>query len=100
MRRRRREDAHRVLVLRNRDHELARMQMQAWLAETRTLAVDVIADDRPALSCSVNAQLMGAAGDGFQREPGKAVAGGQHFPVGDAARPLRDRLLPPAALGV
>src|ERR1700722_8419284 len=100
MRRRRCGHPHRVLVSGNRDHDLARMQMQARLAETRTVAVDIVADDRPAHRSGVNTQLMGAPGDGFEREPGEAVAATPYFPVGDRLLPLRIRLLPPAALGV
>ena len=48
MLRRRRHHAHRLLVLRNRNHDLAGMQMQDRLAEARAVAVDVVADDRPA----------------------------------------------------
>src|SRR5258707_13985686 len=100
MRRCRRYHAHRVLIPGNRDHDLAGMQMQLRLAETRTVAVDVIADDRPAHRGGVHAQLVGAAGDWFEREPANALAAAQHLPVGDRRLSLRIRLLPPAALGV
>src|SRR4051794_17809870 len=40
--------AHRLLVLRNRNHDLAGMQMQDRLAEARAVAINVVADDRPA----------------------------------------------------
>src|SRR5438552_17268722 len=76
------------------------MQMQARLAEARSVAVDVVADDRPARSRRVHAQLMGAAGDRFQVEPGEAVAAAAHFPVCDGFLTIRVRLLPPAALDV
>src|SRR3954469_2260870 len=42
MRRRRCHHAHRVLVLRNRNPDLARMQMQPRLAESRSVAVNII----------------------------------------------------------
>ena len=48
MLRRRRHHAHRLLVLRNRNHDLAGMQMQDRLAEARAVAINVVADDRPA----------------------------------------------------
>jgi len=47
------------------------MQMQARFAEAWTVAVDVIADNRPAHGGGVNAQLMGPAGDRLEREPGE-----------------------------
>src|SRR6266436_9570411 len=75
--------AHRLLVPRNRDHDLAGMQMQARLAEARPVAIDIVADNRPAHGGGVNAQLMGAAGDRFKREPAQAIAAPQYFPVGD-----------------
>src|SRR5260370_34558124 len=80
MRRRRRHHAHRVLVLRNRDHQFARMQMQPRLAEARTIAVNIIAENWPAHGRGVNAPLMGPPGDRLQREPGKAVAPPEHLP--------------------
>ena len=46
--RRRRHHADRLLVLRDRDHDLAGMQMQDRFAESGPVAVDVVADDRPA----------------------------------------------------
>jgi len=46
--RRRRYHADWLLVLRDRDHDLARMQMQRRLAEARTAAIDVVAEDWPA----------------------------------------------------
>src|SRR4029453_19408435 len=100
VRRCRRDDAYRVLVPGNRNHELARMQMQAWFPETRAVAVDVVADNRPVHGCTMNAQLMGPAGDRLKREPGNAVAASQHLPVCDSFLPFRIGLLPPAALGI
>src|ERR1700716_3913505 len=76
------------------------MQMQAWLAEARSVSVDVVPDNRPAHGGGVNAQLMGTASDRFQREPGEAVAASQHLPAGDCRLPFRIGLLPPAAFGV
>src|SRR5580692_12581932 len=74
--------------------------MQGRLAETRAVAINIVADNRPAHRSGVNAQLMGAAGDGLEREPGEAVAATTHLPVGNSLLPLRIGLLPPAALGV
>ena len=98
--RRRRCDAHRVLVSGDRDHDLASMKMQARLTETRAVAINVVANDRPAHRSRVNAQLMGAAGDGFERKPGEPIAATPYFPVGDRLLSLRIGLLPPAALGI
>src|ERR1700731_2814446 len=81
--RRRRCDAHRVLVSGDRDHDLASMKMQARLTETRAVAINVVANDRPAPRSRVHAQLMGAASDGFEREPGEAIAATFYFPGGD-----------------
>src|SRR5437016_254558 len=97
---RRRGDSHRLLVLRDRDADRTGMQMQARLAETRTVTIDIVADDGPALSRGMNAQLVGAAGDRFHREPGEPLAAPEHPPVRDRLLPLGIRLLPPAALGV
>src|SRR5450755_4130654 len=71
MRRRGRHGANRVLVSGNRNHDLAGMQMQARLAEARSISIDIVADNRPAHRGCVNPQLMGAAGHWFQREPGE-----------------------------
>ena len=46
------------------------MQVQPGFAETRTVAINIIADNRPALSRSVNAQLMSPPGDRLKRQPG------------------------------
>src|ERR1700751_4584607 len=73
-------DAHRFLVLRDGDPDLARMQMQPRLPEARPVAVDVVADDRPGRCGRMHAQLMGAAGHGFHGEPGEAVATSEHLP--------------------
>src|SRR5260370_1826337 len=69
MRRRRRDNAHRVLVPGDRDHEFARMQVQARFAETRTVAVNIVAGNRPAYGCTINAQLMSPSGDRLKRQP-------------------------------
>src|SRR5258708_27484093 len=97
--RRGRHDVYRGLVPGNRNPDLARMQVQGRLAEAGTVAVDVVADDRPAHRGGVHAQLVGAAGDGFHGKPGKALATPQDLPMGDGLLPIRARLLPPAALG-
>src|SRR5258707_9341502 len=70
MRRRRRDDARRILVPGDRDHELARMQVEARFAETRTVTINIVADNRPAHGRTMNAQLMGPAGDRLKRQPG------------------------------
>src|SRR6185437_7098596 len=98
MLRRRRHHVHRLLVPRNRNPDLAGMQMQDRFAESRAIAVDVVADDRPARRRRVHAQLMGAAGDRFQRQPTEAVAASADLPVCDGFLTVRVRLLPPAAL--
>src|SRR5258707_15546882 len=92
--------AYRVLVFRNRDYDLAGMQMQSRLAEARTIAINIVADNRPAHFGAVNAQLMGAAGDRFEPEPGDVVSAPKHPPVGNRRLPFRVGLLPPAALGI
>src|ERR1700722_12641062 len=99
-RRRRRDYAHRVLVPRNRDHDLAGMQMQARSAEARSISINIVADDRPSHRRRLHAQLMGAAGNRFQREPTEATVAAQYLPVRDRALAFRIGLLPPAALGV
>src|SRR5579864_1220184 len=53
-----RRDADRLLVLRDRNCDFARMQMQPRLAEPRSVAVDVVAHDRPALGRRMHAELM------------------------------------------
>src|SRR6185312_10546245 len=80
---RRRCHAHRFLVLGNRNHDLAGMQMQDRLAKTRSVAVNIAADDRPAHGGRVDAQLMGAASHRLECEPTKTIAAAAHFPVGD-----------------
>src|SRR2546430_10001794 len=44
----RRHHAHGLLVPRDRNPDLARMQMQARFAKTWPVAIDVVAEDRPA----------------------------------------------------
>src|SRR5262245_62858043 len=70
--RRRHLDRRAVLVERHDD--LARMQMQRWAADTRRVAIDRVADDREPTGSAMDAQLMGAAGDGLEREPGEALS--------------------------
>src|SRR6266851_5348722 len=91
MLRRWRTHPHRVLVFRNRNHDLAGMQVQSRLAEARTIAVNVIADNRPAHFGTVNAQLMGAAGDRFEREPGEIFC---HLPPCGGGRTRSSPTLP------
>src|SRR5260221_2129430 len=95
-----RHHADRVLVLRNRDHDLARMQMQARLAEARAVAVNIIADNRPAHRYGMHPQLMGPARHRLQRQPSETLAAPEHSPVGDGGLPFRIGLLPPTPLGV
>src|SRR6201996_1173426 len=76
------------------------MKMQARLSETWTVAVDIVSDNRPASGCCLNAQLMSAPGDGFEREPCQTIAASHHFPVGHRLLPVGVDLLPPAAFGV
>src|SRR3954454_6034663 len=76
------------------------MQMQTWFAKPWPVAVDVVADDGKARRRGVHAQLMGAAGHRFHREPGKPAAAAEHLPVGDGFLSVRIRLLPPAALDI
>ena len=47
------------------------MQVQSRLAEAGAISINIITDDRPAHFGTVNAQLMGAAGDRFERQPGE-----------------------------
>src|SRR5271154_5283780 len=100
MSRRRRRHTYRFLVLGNGNPDFARMQMQTRLAEARTVSVDIVADNRPALSCRMDAQLVGAASNGFKGEPGEITAASHHFPVGDRRLPFGIDLLPPAAFGI
>src|SRR3984893_2962429 len=74
MHRRRCGHADRIFVLRNRDHQFARMQMQPRFAETGAVAVDIIADNRPAHRGSMHPQLMRPPGDRLQRQPGETLA--------------------------
>src|SRR5437762_1529356 len=73
MGRRRRDRPHRFLILRHRNHDLAGMQMQNRLAEAGTVPVDIVADDWPAHFGTMDAQLVGSAGDGLKCQPGKIV---------------------------
>ena len=72
--------------------------MQPRLAEARAIAVNVVADNGPALGRGMHAQLVSAAGHRFHREPGQAVGPAQHLPSGDGRLTVRIRFLPPAAL--
>src|SRR3954451_4909056 len=91
---------YRLLVLRNRNHNLAGMQMQAWFAKSRPVTVNVIAHDRPAHRGGVYAQLMGAAGDRLQCEPGESPAASQQLPVGYRRLSVRVGFLPPSAFRI
>src|SRR5436190_22469851 len=97
MRRRWRHYPYRLLVLRNGNHDLAGMQMQTRFAEARSIAVNVVANDGPAHRGGVDAQLMGAAGDRLQCEPGESIATSQHLPIGYRGLSFRVRFLPPPA---
>ena len=96
-------DAHRRLVLRNRHHDLARMQVQAGRVGARhelNLARAAlarrcrrfVAEDRQAHRGAMHAQLMRAPGDGLQREPASCLR--------SAARPSPSTSSPPAALRI
>ena len=74
--------------------------MQPWLAETRAVAVNVIAHDRPTHFGRMNPQLMGAAGHRFECEPGKPVSSSEHLPFRHCLLTFRVRLLPPAAFRI
>src|SRR5690348_10642033 len=98
--RRRRGDADRLLVLGNRNRQFARMQMQPRLAETRAVAIDIVADDWPALGRRMDPELVGAPGERFHGEPGETTGTPEHPPFGDRGLPFRVRLLPPASFDV
>ncbi len=74
--------------------------MQDRFAEPWPVAVDIVADNRPAHRRRMHAQLMGAAGNRLQRQPAKAIAAAAYFPVCDGFLTVRVRLLPPAALDI
>src|SRR2546430_12551873 len=93
----RRHHAHGLLVPRNRNPDLARMQMQARFAKTWPVAIDVVAEDRPAHCGGMHAQLMGAAGDRFHRDPRQSVAAAKHLPGCHGLLTIGIRFLPPAA---
>src|ERR1700692_530905 len=69
MRRHRRGEPDRRAVLIERPHDLASVQLQPGAAATRRRAVDRIAQDRPTHFRAMHPQLMGAAGEWFEREP-------------------------------
>src|SRR5215472_15792342 len=92
----RRGYSHRFLTFRDRNYDFAGMQVQARFAEARTIAVNIVADDRPALGGRVHTQLMGAAGERFHRKPAHAVAAAEHLPFCDSDLALGVGLLPPA----
>src|ERR1051326_8690961 len=94
------DGAHRLLVFRNRHADFVRMQVQPGLAKARAVAIDIIADDRPALSGPMAAHLRGAAGHRFHGEPGEAIAAAEHLPIRHGRLAPGIWLLPPAALGV
>ncbi len=84
MRGHRRGDRHRRLVLGNRHHDLARMQVQRRPAHARRAAVDVVAEDRPAHLRAMYAQLMRPPGQRLERKPGQSLVvpakAGTHSP--------------------
>src|SRR3954447_13709853 len=100
MRRRWRHYPYRLLVLRNRNHDLAGMQMQPRFAEARAVTVNVVANDGPAHRGGVDAQLMGAAGDRLHLEPGESIAASQYLPIGYRGLSFRVGFLPPSAFRV
>ena len=98
MRRHRSCDFDRIAILVKRHHDLARKQMQDRPAEARRAAINGVAHDRPAAFRAMHAQLMRAAGDRLEREPGLSFPRRpMHFPGGGAGWPCRIDLHPPAA---
>src|ERR1041385_1537900 len=97
------EHPHRLLVLRNRHHDLARVQLQArrvgpWheldlprAALARLVAVDVVAQDRGTHRGAVHTQLMRAPGDGLEGEPGECLLGGTLAARSDCSPPPAKR---------
>src|SRR4051794_36036569 len=57
-----RHHADRLLVAGDRHHDFAGMQVQLRLAEARSVAVNVITEDRPAGRGRVHLQLMSPSG--------------------------------------
>src|SRR3569623_849068 len=76
------------------------MQMQAWFTEALANAVDIVADNWESHRRAMHAQLMGAAGDRFQRQPCEAVAAPHHTPARLRWQSIGVWLLPPAAHGI
>ncbi len=85
-------------VLRHRHHDFARMQVQRRCAAR---PVDGIAEDREARCRAMHAQLVGAAGQRRQRQPGERLAASvlaapEHAPFGLRRQAGRIVLHPPA----
>src|SRR5262245_9372142 len=73
--RHRRSRPDRLAILVERHHHLAGMQVQRRPAVARRGAVDAVADDRPTGGGAMHAQLMGAAGERLERQPGDVLRG-------------------------
>ena len=80
VRRHRRRDADRIAVLGQWHDNVARMELQPRTALPRRIAVDGVAQDRKTFCRAMDAQLVGAAGERLQRQPGLSVTPPQHFP--------------------
>src|SRR6187397_1533627 len=93
----RRGDEYGLLVLRYWHHDLARMQLQGRPALAWRSSIDVVADDRKTELGAMHPELMGAAGQRFEREPGQALAASHDFPGRRRRLALRVGLHPPAA---
>src|SRR6266511_2399182 len=109
VRRHGRGDADRRAVFVERHHDFACMQVQAGRLCPRSAPIDAVADDRPSHGSAMHTQLMGAAGERLEREPGEVrrIAGPgnrlrpfHHSPGGDRRLTGGIMLHPPAARGV
>src|SRR5579863_616086 len=99
MRRYRRNDSDRRAVLIKRHHDLAGVQMQYRAALARRRAVDRVAHYRPAHFGAMDAKLVRASGQRFERKPchGARWRSSHHLPLGRRRLTLRIVLHPPAA---
>jgi hypothetical protein len=66
-----RRHSYRGLVLRYRHHDLARVKQLRRCRKAWRRSIDVVADDRPAAGRAMDAQLVGAASDRAEGEPGE-----------------------------
>jgi hypothetical protein len=63
--------SYRGFVLRYRHHDLARVKQLRRCRKAWRRSIDVVADDRPAAGRAMDAQLVGAASDRGEGEPGE-----------------------------